>query len=86
MLEDQMNELVINSFAKPVDKLSGRSGIAAKQPVTIPQFFMERFKAWPEVKALCWKDNMEEPWKSKTYTEYKQLVYSVAKSFLKVMY
>ena len=85
MMDDLM-ELVFSNPAKPVNKRSGRSGIAAKKPVTIPKFFIERFNVWPKVKALCWKDKMVEPWQSKTYTEYKQLVYNVAKSFLKVMY
>ena len=64
----------------------GNFGIAAEEPVTIPQFFKNAFKMWPNVKALCWKDKKEGPWKSLTYTEYKQLVYNVAKSFLRVMY
>ena len=90
------------STAKPTDKSSrrlrcvdpegtvdipiGSTGITVNKPVTIPQFFTKTFEAWPEVKALCWKDKKEEPFKSITYAEYKQLVYNVAKSFLKVMY
>ena len=69
-----------------VDIPIGNTGITVNKPMTIPQFFTKTFEAWPEVKALCWKDKKEEPFKSLTYAEYKQLVYNVAKSFLKVMY
>ena len=63
----------------------GDSGITAEKPVTIPQFFKKAFDTWPEVNALSWKDKKEESWKNYTYAEYKQLVYNVAKSFLKVI-
>ena len=60
------------------------SGIAAEEPVTIPDLFKKSFKAWPKEKALCWKDKKGGKWESLSYTEYKSLIYNVAKSFLKV--
>ena len=69
-----------------VDLLVGRSGIGASKPMTVPTFFENSFKTWPNVKALCWKDKKEDPWKSLTYAQYKKLIYNVAKSFLKVMW
>jgi len=68
-----------------VDLAIGESGITAKKPVTIPEFFKKTFDEMPDVKALCWKDNKEDPWHSMTYSEYKKLIYNVAKSFMKVM-
>ena len=69
-----------------IDIPMGNTGITANKPQTIPQFFTKTCETWPEVKALCWKDKKGDPWKSLTYREYKQLVYNVAKSFLKVVY
>jgi len=69
-----------------VDLSIGESGIKVKKPVTIPEFFRKTFDGMPDVKALCWKENKEDPWQSMTYSEYKKLIYNVAKSFLKVMY
>ena len=61
------------------------SGILAIPPITIPKFFERTFDKMPTEKALCWKDNDAE-WMHITYSEYKKLIYDVAKSFLKVMY
>ena len=72
--------------ADTVDLLIGEAGVTANKPVTVPAFFEKAFKSWPDVKALCWKNKKEEPWQSLTYTGYKKLIYSAAKSFLKVMY
>ena len=68
-----------------VDLAVGQSGVAAKKPVTIPEFFKKTFDEMPTVKALCWKDKKEDPWQSMTYAEYKKLIYAVAKSYLKVL-
>ena len=68
-----------------VDLAIGESGITAKKPATIPEFFKKTFDEMPDVKALCWKDKKEDPWHSMTYSEYKKLIYNVAKSFLKVI-
>jgi len=68
-----------------VDIALAKSGIAALPPITIPEFYKQTFNNAPNVKALCWKDNKEGPWRSMTYAEYKKLIYNVAKSFLKVM-
>ena len=73
-------------MARLMDDIEVYDGIAAKKCVTIPQSFKETFTKWPGVKALCWKDKKDDPWKYLTYREYKQLIYYVAKSFLKVMY
>ena len=69
-----------------VDIAIGESGVEALPPVTIPEFFKRTFDKIPNGKALCWKDNKDGPWQSMTYAEYKKLIYSVAKSFLKVLY
>ena len=69
-----------------VDLAIGESGITTKKPVTISEFFKKTFDEMPDVKALCWKDNKDDPWQSITYADYKKLIYSVAKSFLKVLY
>ena len=52
--------------------------------VTIPEYYQSSFDKLPHKKALCWKDNKDGPWKSLTYGEYKKLIFSVAKSLLKV--
>ena len=72
--------------ADTVDLLIGEAGITAIKPVTVPEFFEKTFKTWPDVKALCWKDKKEDPWQSLTYIQYKKMIYSVAKSFLKVIH
>lgn len=64
----------------------GQSGITADKPTTVSKLFKYAFETWPNVKALCWKDKKEEPWKSLTYTEYRKLIYNTAKSFLKVIH
>ena len=63
-----------------------QSGIAAKKPLTVPQFFQETFNKLPNQPALKWKGKKKEPWESLTYAQYKKLIYNVAKSFIKVMY
>ena len=72
--------------AGTVDITTGQSGIRAIQPITIPQLCQKTFDKLPNGKALCWKDNKEEPWKSLTYAEYRKLIYNIAKSFLKVLH
>ena len=67
-----------------VDIRVGKTGIGASKPITVPTFFENAFKTYPDVKALCWKDKKEDPWRSLTYAQYKRLIYNVAKSFLKV--
>lgn len=69
-----------------VDIRTGSSGVAADEPMTVAQFFKRTFDRIPDSRALCWKDNKEGPWQTLTYTQYKALIYNVAKSFLKVMY
>jgi len=68
-----------------VDIHMGNSGISTKKPVTIPEFFRITFDKMPDTKAVCWKDKKEDPWQSLTYIQYKNLIYNVAKSFLKVV-
>lgn len=72
--------------AGTVDIAMGRSGVEARKPVTVAHFFQQSFDQLPNHPALCWKNKKEDPWQSLTYTEYKKLIYNVAKSFLKVMY
>jgi len=67
-----------------VDIAIGESGITAKKPVTIPEYYQSTFDRMSHKKALCWKDNKDGPWKSLTYGEYKNLIYNIAKSLLKV--
>ena len=50
--------------------------------MTIPDLYSNMFNKKPDEIALKWKDNGE--WQHKTYAEYKDLIYNVAKSFLKV--
>jgi len=69
-----------------VDILLGESAISSVNPVTIPQLYERVFIKIPNGKALCWKDSKEGPWQSITYAEYKNLIYNVAKSFIKVIY
>ena len=69
-----------------VDIDIGQSGVAANKPLTVPQYFQITFDKLPDNPALSWKDKKEEPWKSLTYTQYKKLIYNVAKSLIKVMY
>ncbi|XP_065883897.1 long-chain-fatty-acid--CoA ligase ACSBG2-like [Dysidea avara] len=66
-----------------VDITFEKSGIASREPITIPEFYMKTFTNTPNEKALCWKDN-DGQWQSITYTEYKKLIYKVAKSFHKL--
>ena len=68
-----------------VDIALGESGIAAEPPITIPEFYKQTFDIVPNEKALCWKNNKDDPWESMTYADYKKLIYSVAKSFVKVI-
>jgi len=68
-----------------VDIAIGQSGVEALPPTTIPEFFKRTFNKIPNGQALCWKDNKEDTWHSMTYSEYKKLLYNVAKSFLKVL-
>ncbi|XP_065908687.1 long-chain-fatty-acid--CoA ligase ACSBG2-like isoform X2 [Dysidea avara] len=67
-----------------VDITMGESGVAAIKPVTIPEYYQSTFDKMPHKKALCWKDNKDGPWESLTYGEYKKLIFSVAKSLLKL--
>jgi len=67
-----------------VDIIMGESGVASIKPITIPKYYQATFDKMSHKKALCWKDNKDDPWKSLTYGEYKKLIYSVAKSLLKV--
>ena len=69
-----------------VDIAIGQSGVAAKKPLTVPQFFQTTFEKLPDQPALSWQDKKEEPWKSLTYAQYRKLIYNVAKSLIKVMY
>jgi len=67
-----------------VDITLGDSGVAAIKPVTIPEYYQSTFDKMSQKKAFCWKDSKDGPWESLTYGEYKKLIYSVAKSLLKV--
>ncbi|XP_065884226.1 long-chain-fatty-acid--CoA ligase ACSBG2-like [Dysidea avara] len=67
-----------------VDITVGESGIRALEPITIPQFMKRTVDKIPDGKALCWKNNKEDPWQSLTYTQYLKLIYNTAKSFLKL--
>ena len=69
-----------------VDIAIGQSGVAAKKPLTVPQYFQKAFDKLPDQTALSWQDKKKEPWKSLTYAQYKKLIYNVAKSLIKVMY
>ena len=64
----------------------GESGVSALQSMTIPQFLKRTVGETPDGKALCWKDNKEDPWQSLTFTQYMKLIYDTVKSFLKVSY
>ena len=67
-----------------VDMIRGTSGVAADEPITVPQFFKKTFDKIPGKEAVSWKSNKEGLWQCLTYAEYKKLIYDVAKSFLKV--
>ena len=80
----QPRKLCCLDSSDTVDITMGESGVAAIKPVTIPEYYQSSFDKLPHKKALCWKDNKDGPWKSLTYGEYKKLIFSVAKSLLKV--
>ncbi|XP_065884225.1 long-chain-fatty-acid--CoA ligase ACSBG2-like [Dysidea avara] len=67
-----------------VDIAVGESGVRSLKPITIPQFMKKTVDQLPDGKALCWKNNKEDPWQSLTYTQYLKLIYNTAKSFLKL--
>ena len=54
------------------------------KPMTIPQLFQSICAKLPGGVALCWKEGRENQWQRSTYSQYKELIYNVAKSFLKV--
>ena len=82
----QLQKLLCSDPTGTVDIRMGSSGITADKLMTVAQFFNKTFDWIPNNTALCWKNKKEDPWQSITYTEYKALIYNVAKSFLKVMY
>ncbi|XP_065883895.1 long-chain-fatty-acid--CoA ligase ACSBG2-like isoform X3 [Dysidea avara] len=61
----------------------GETGIAAKEPMTVPEFYKRTFSMAPNKTALRWKDKdgLQE---SLTYEKYKEIIYNVAKSFKKL--
>ena len=52
--------------------------------ITIPLLFQSICDKLPDGVALCWKEGKEDQWQRLTYSQYRELVYNVAKSFLKV--
>lgn len=84
-VDKQPRKLRCIDTTETVDILVGEAGVATIKPVTVPEFFKKTVDKWPDVKALCWKDKKEDPWKSLTYLQYKKLIYNVAKSFRKVI-
>jgi len=78
---------MLRSFdpSKAVFISKGVTGVEAEEPVTIPQLYNRIFRMKPNEKALCWKGKNDQ-WQSMVYIEYKNLIYNVAKSFLKVFF
>ena len=54
------------------------------KPMTIPQLFQSICDKLPDGIALCWKEGKEDQWQRLTYSQYRELIHNVAKSFLKV--
>ncbi|XP_065886216.1 uncharacterized protein [Dysidea avara] len=78
----EIAKLRCSDLADSVYIASGETGVAAEEPMTIPDLYSNMFNKKPDEIALKWKDNGE--WQHKTYAEYKDLIYNVAKSFLKL--
>lgn len=65
-----------------VDLAMGKSGIEAKEPMTVGQLFKDAVDRLPKHPALKYEENGK--WKTFTYTEYYHHCIRAAKSFLKV--
>ena len=52
--------------------------------ITIPLLFQSICDKLPDGVALCWKEGKVDQWQKLTYSQYRELIYNVAKSFLKV--
>ena len=67
------------------DIAMGESGLAAEDPITIPEMFKATVSKIPEHPALRFKTS-EDTWSEYSYQEYYDLTVAAAKSFLKVSY
>lgn len=61
----------------------GSDGVAAQEPVTLPQVLYRTATNHPDVAALKYK-NADNAWETVTYTQYRENVLKTAKVFIKL--
>lgn len=61
----------------------GSDGIAANEPISVPQMLQRTATNYPDLPALCHKD-ADDVWQTTTYSDYRAQVLHTAKAFIKL--